>query len=73
MAGIYVHIPFCTSKCFYCSFYSSTSLNLLDEVVEAIIKELELRKEYLGGEKVETIYFGGGTPSLLPVHQLEKF
>ena len=45
MAGVYVHIPFCTSKCFYCSFYSSTSLKFLDEVVEATIKELELRKE----------------------------
>lgn len=72
MAGIYVHVPFCTSKCFYCSFYSSTSLNFLDEVVEATIKELELRKEYLKGEEIETIYFGGGTPSLLSAHHLEK-
>lgn len=67
-----MHIPFCTSKCFYCSFYSSTSLNFLDEVVEATIKELKLRKEYLGCEEVETIYFGGGTPSLLSAHHLEK-
>ena len=67
-----MHVPFCTSKCFYCSFYSSTSTNFLEEVVEATIKELFLRKEYLKGEEIETIYFGGGTPSLLAAHHLEK-
>ena len=72
MAGIYVHIPFCASRCHYCSFHSSTILDLSNDVVEAIVKELHLRKDYLEGKNIETIYFGGGTPSLLPAHLLEK-
>lgn len=66
MAGIYVHIPFCASRCIYCGFYSSTGqLGLQDEYVEALLKELDIRKDYLGNTSVETIYIGGGTPSLL--------
>ena len=72
MAGLYIHIPFCRSKCFYCSFYSSTSLKFLENTVDAIAQELEIRKNYLGDEQIETIYFGGGTPSLLPIYLLEK-
>ena len=65
MAGIYIHIPFCKSKCNYCNFYSVASSRYLKDFVPALIKEMELQKNYLGEETVETIYFGGGTPSLL--------
>ena len=65
MAGIYIHIPFCKQACHYCDFHFSTSLQYKDELLQALIKELKLRKDYLQGETIETIYFGGGTPSLL--------
>ncbi|RQO30085.1 coproporphyrinogen III oxidase [Taibaiella sp. KBW10] len=65
MAGIYIHIPFCKQACNYCNFHFSTSLRQKDEVVAAICKELVLRKDYLYEQVVETVYFGGGTPSLL--------
>ncbi|MBS4073404.1 MAG: radical SAM family heme chaperone HemW [Algoriphagus sp.] len=72
MAGIYIHIPFCRQACHYCDFHFSTNLKGMEEMTEALIKELELRKEYLKAEAVETVYFGGGTPSLLSVNQLES-
>jgi len=65
MAGIYIHIPFCKQACHYCDFHFSTSLKYGNELVQALVKEIKLQKIYLGGETVETIYFGGGTPSLL--------
>lgn len=65
MAGIYVHIPFCKSRCIYCDFYSTTFNNLQDHYVDALLKEFDLRKGYLDGERIETIYIGGGTPSQL--------
>lgn len=65
MAGIYIHIPFCKQACFYCDFHFSTNQQSKAEMVNAINQELFLRKDYLETEKVETIYFGGGTPSLL--------
>jgi oxygen-independent coproporphyrinogen-3 oxidase len=65
MAGIYLHIPFCKQACHYCDFHFSTSLKYKDELVEALIKEIQLQKKYLSGETIDTIYFGGGTPSLL--------
>ncbi|OYT12903.1 MAG: coproporphyrinogen III oxidase, partial [Bacteroidetes bacterium 4572_114] len=64
MAGIYVHIPFCRQKCCYCNFYSLATNKFRDETINAIINEMEIRKDYLSGEKLDTIYFGGGTPSL---------
>jgi oxygen-independent coproporphyrinogen-3 oxidase len=64
MAGIYIHIPFCRKACHYCNFHFSTSASNISEMVKAIAKEAELRKDYLN-ESVETIYFGGGTPSLM--------
>jgi oxygen-independent coproporphyrinogen-3 oxidase len=70
MAGIYIHIPFCKQACSYCNFHFSTTLSRKADVVNCIQKELSLRKEYLNGEKVETIYFGGGTPSLLNEKEL---
>ena len=65
MAGIYIHIPFCKSFCNYCDFYSITDDSLKGDFVRALIREASLRSSYLEGETVETIYFGGGTPSLL--------
>ncbi len=65
MAGIYIHIPFCQQACYYCDFYFSTSQNLTGPVIDAICKELLLRKKYLEGAEISTIYLGGGTPSLL--------
>ncbi|RRN76890.1 radical SAM protein, partial [Pseudoxanthomonas sp. SGD-10] len=65
MAGIYIHIPFCKQACYYCDFHFSTSLKYKNEMIDAIIKELIHQREFLGQEMVETIYFGGGTPSLL--------
>ncbi|MCD8446111.1 radical SAM family heme chaperone HemW [Tenacibaculum finnmarkense] len=65
MAGIYIHIPFCKQACFYCDFHFSTSLKKKDELISCLITELEIRKNELQNEIIETIYFGGGTPSLL--------
>ena len=72
MAGIYIHVPFCKSKCAYCDFYSIANTKLTDVFVDAILKEIDLQKHYLGNEIVKTIYFGGGTPSILKVKQIEK-
>ena len=67
MAGIYIHVPFCKQACHYCNFHFSTSLALQNDFTAALLKEIGLRTPYLNQETVETIYFGGGTPSLLPV------
>jgi len=72
MAGIYIHIPFCRQACNYCNFHFSTSLKLKDELLAALHKEIELQKDYLSGESIETVYIGGGTPSLLPVSDIQK-
>ncbi|MCB0706128.1 MAG: radical SAM family heme chaperone HemW [Saprospiraceae bacterium] len=72
MAGIYLHIPFCKQACHYCDFHFSTSLKLKDPLVQAILKELEMQVDYLEGAAIETIYFGGGTPSLLSANDLEQ-
>ena len=72
MAGIYVHIPFCKSRCIYCGFYSTTLFDYQAEYVESLIKELDDRKDYLGFEPVKTIYLGGGTPSLLKPSSLKR-
>jgi oxygen-independent coproporphyrinogen-3 oxidase len=70
MAGIYIHIPFCKSKCAYCGFYSLPSLKLKDRFLEALKTEIIARKDYLHGETVNTVYFGGGTPSLLTIEEI---
>ena len=72
MAGLYIHIPFCKQACHYCDFHFSTNLKSMPSVMESIILELELRQNYLNGEAVDTIYFGGGTPSLVPTEYLGK-
>ena len=65
MAGIYLHIPFCKKACHYCDFHFSTSAKYKGEMLNALRNEIKLRRQYLGNEKIETIYFGGGTPSVL--------
>lgn len=72
MAGIYLHVPFCKSKCAYCNFFSLVTEKKVDDYVEALKKEIVDRRSYLGDELVETIYFGGGTPSLLPTKYVEE-
>lgn len=72
MSGIYIHIPFCKQACHYCDFHFSTSLSKKEAMVEALIREMELRKKELGEEVVETIYFGGGTPSVLTNAEIQK-
>lgn len=71
MAGIYIHIPFCKQKCSYCNYHFSTNLNAKSEIIDAICKELSMRKGEII-ENIETIYFGGGTPSLLENNELEQ-
>jgi oxygen-independent coproporphyrinogen-3 oxidase len=65
MAGIYIHIPFCKTRCVYCDFYSTTESEMRSRYIAALCREIEMRGDYLKGEPVETIYFGGGTPSQL--------
>src|SRR6056297_732587 len=71
MGGIYIHIPFCKTKCPYCDFYSVVSSGK-ESIVEPIQRELVLQKRFFGPQKTETIYFGGGTPSLLSTEEVEK-
>jgi len=70
MSGIYIHIPFCKQACHYCDFHFSTSMKKKDEMVLALAKEIQMRKNEFENEVVETIYFGGGTPSRLPIADL---
>ena len=70
MSGIYIHIPFCKQACHYCDFHFSTSMKKKDEMVLALAKEIEMRKSEFEDEVVETIYFGGGTPSRLQITDL---
>lgn len=70
MAGIYIHIPFCKKACVYCDFHFSTSFRYKSELIESICKELKARKSYLNTTSIETIYFGGGTPSILNEEEL---
>jgi len=72
MAGIYLHIPFCKKACHYCDFHFSTTMKNKDELIAAMHKELDLRKDYLQGEKIKTIYFGGGTPSVLESDEIKR-
>lgn len=77
MAGIYIHIPFCKQACSYCDFHFSTNLGLIENMMDAICREILLRKDYFNtnnnySNEIETIYFGGGTPSIVPVQLIEK-
>lgn len=71
MSAIYVHFPFCRSRCAYCAFYSQTDYSLAEAYVNALKAEMRQRANYLDGQTVGTIYFGGGTPSSLPIGSLE--
>ena len=72
MPGLYLHIPFCKQACHYCNFHFSTTLRQKGAMVEALLKELEMQQAYLQGEEIQSIYFGGGTPSLLNAGELEQ-
>ncbi len=72
MSGIYIHIPFCRRKCTYCDFYLVTNLNIIDKFVSNLLKEIELTAPLYKNEKYNTIFFGGGTPSLLPPAKLKE-
>src|SRR5687767_8666007 len=82
MAGIYIHIPFCSKACHYCNFHFSTSLKLKNDFILALLKEIEITatvdtssdppaQRYLNNDVIETIYFGRGTPSLLSAEELK--
>ena len=69
MAGLYIHIPFCKSRCRYCAFYSTTRIEMMEKYVDAVVREWQMRSGsdgYLGSEEIRTVYIGGGSPSLLP-------
>lgn len=72
MSGIYLHIPFCKHRCLYCDFYSTTSVERQAEYVDALCKELWLRRDFLPSPHIDTVYVGGGTPSLLTPDLLER-
>lgn len=71
MSGIYIHIPFCKQACFYCDFHFSTSLKKKEKMISSLIKEIEFRKNELNKSVIETIYFGGGTPSVLSTEEIQ--
>lgn len=72
MAGIYLHIPFCQRRCIYCDFYSTAGLHRQQAYTDALCYELEIRKDDLPSSVIDTVYIGGGTPSLLPVELLSQ-
>ncbi len=72
MAGIYFHIPWCRTVCIYCDFHFSVSTRNRPELIECMIREIELQKNYLDNAPIESVYFGGGTPSILTVKELDK-
>lgn len=72
MAGIYIHVPFCKKRCFYCDFFSDTAKEQIPAYVDALLQEIDLRKDFLPEKEIQTIYFGGGTPSLLDKKNFER-
>lgn len=72
MAGIYIHIPFCSKRCTYCDFYTEVAPDLIPDLVKHLVKEINIRKDYLKNETISTIYFGGGTPSILSREQFSE-
>ena len=72
MAGLYIHVPFCARRCIYCDFYSNTNMEYKEAYISALLREMEMRHDYLNGEVIKTIYFGGGTPSQLSPGDIEK-
>lgn len=72
MAGIYIHVPFCVTRCAYCDFYSNTDKTLLERFIESLCKEIVNEQDYIQDRRIKTIYFGGGTPSLLSKYHFER-
>ncbi len=72
MAGIYIHIPFCTQRCHYCDFYSTTLLEKKDAFLEACLREIEMRQYFFDAQIPDTIYFGGGTPSVFSAADIQR-
>lgn len=72
MAGIYIHIPFCYKRCHYCDFYKSTNFSLKNEYLKSLFVEIENRKDFFKTEFIQTVYFGGGTPSVLTVVEIDE-
>ncbi|MGZ3904478.1 MAG: radical SAM protein, partial [Bacteroidia bacterium] len=70
MSGLYIHIPFCRKACTYCDFHFSTNLEKKEKLADAICLEIAQRKDYLKGETLQSVYFGGGTPSTLTVKEV---
>ena len=69
---LYIHFPFCKQKCIYCNFYSIASLQLKEAYWDALCNEMDMKKYYLPNNQIDTLYFGGGTPSLCTISELEK-
>ena len=69
MAGLYIHIPFCRQICTYCDFYTTAAVGPRDRLFEALLREMDIRRDYI--KELDTIYIGGGTPSLLPPDKIE--
>jgi oxygen-independent coproporphyrinogen III oxidase len=72
MAGIYIHIPFCKQQCTYCDFHFSTLTNNKNELLDSLVLEMEIRKPFVNGANIKTIYFGGGTPSILSYEEIMR-
>jgi len=72
MAGIYIHIPFCKTKCHYCNFFSLASEKHMPAFIDVLLKEIEMQAAYLGNDVINTIYLGGGTPSRLSILDLNR-
>lgn len=72
MAGIYIHIPFCKKRCTYCDFHTEVAPKMIPEIVDCIVKEMHIRQHYLKNATINTIYFGGGTPSILSAGQFKQ-
>ena len=72
MSSIYIHIPFCKQRCIYCDFHFVISKKKEEELINSIIKEIRTRKDYLKDKKLSSIYFGGGTPSIISTHLIKK-
>ena len=71
MASVYFHIPFCKSRCSYCDFYSTTNIADMNGFYRYLIEEMEMRKHFLHDAVIDSVYFGGGTPSLLSTNDIE--
>ena len=72
MSGIYIHIPFCRQKCYYCDFYKTVKTSYIPQFLSVLKEEAKLRKKYLGNKAVKTIYLGGGTPSVLTTNDIKN-